>query len=115
MLRIFKSIRYAINGIIYNIKTQNNFRIHILGFIFMILSAYFLQFNKMELALCIVISALVFSAELFNTAIESLVDLSTKEYNELAKIAKDCAAAAVLILAILAVVVWAMIVYGKIN
>jgi diacylglycerol kinase len=57
---------------------------------------------------------LVISAELINTAIESSVDLTTKETQSLAKIAKDCAAGAVLVLAISSVVVWGVIVYGKI-
>lgn len=55
---------------------------------------------------------LVFAAELFNTAIESVVDLVTLEKKELAKIAKDCAAAAVLVLCISAVMIWSFIVYG---
>lgn len=109
MNRIFKSFRYAINGIIYNFKTQRNFRIHTLGFIFMNISAYYFQFNQSEYIICLILSSLVFFAELVNTAIESLVDLSTQEYHDLAKIAKDCAAGAVLVLAICAVVVFGLI------
>lgn len=112
-MRLFKSFQYAWNGILYCFKTQANFRIHFLGFIFMIASAYYFRFEKMEWIACLMLSALVFFAELINTAIESVVDLTTQEFSELAKVAKDCAAGAVLVLAIFSVVVWGIIVFGK--
>jgi diacylglycerol kinase (ATP) len=105
-MRLIKSFQYAIQGILYCFRTQQNFKIHILGFIFLVVSAYYFQFEKWEF--------LVFFAELVNTAIESLVDLTTKEFSELAKVAKDCAAGAVLVLAFTSVCVWSIIVYGKI-
>ena len=112
-MRVFKSFKYAWNGIVYCFTTQLNFRIHILGFLFLLLTAYYFQFEKWELIVCLILSALVFFAELLNTAIESLVDLTTQEFSELAKVAKDCAAGAVLVLAVFAMVVWGIIVFGK--
>ncbi|MCE2963063.1 MAG: diacylglycerol kinase [Chitinophagales bacterium] len=113
-MRLIKSFQYAIQGILYCFRTQQNFKIHILGFIFLVVSAYYFQFEKWEFIVCLILSALVFFAELVNTAIESLVDLTTKEFSELAKVAKDCAAGAVLVLAFTSVCVWSIIVYGKI-
>ncbi len=113
-MRLLKSFQYAWNGILYCFKTQANFRIHLVGFLFLILTSYYFQFEKWELIVCLILSALVFFAELVNTAIESLVDLTTKEFSELAKVAKDCAAGAVLVLAFTSVCVWSIIVYGKI-
>lgn len=49
--------------------------------------------------------SLVFSLELVNTAIESVVDLVTQEWNERARIAKDAAAGAVLVSVIFAVII----------
>jgi len=115
MSRFFKSFQYAIQGIKYNFSTQLNFKIHCLGFVFMNLTAYFLDFSLWEYIVCLILAALVFFAELMNTAIESVVDLSTKEYDDLAKIAKDCAAGAVLVLAICAIAVWGLIVFSKLN
>ena len=112
-MRVFKSFKNAWNGIVYCFTTQLNFRIHILGFLFLLLTAYYFQFEKWELIVCLILSALVFFAELLNTAIESLVDLTTQEYSELAKLAKDCAAGAVLVLACMSVCVWSIIVFGK--
>jgi diacylglycerol kinase len=113
-MRLVKSFKYAWNGILYCFHTQPNFRIHIVGFIFMLASAYYFRFEKMEWIVCLILSTLVFFAELVNTAIESVVDLSTTEFSELAKVAKDCAAGAVLVLALMAVCVWSIIVVGKI-
>jgi diacylglycerol kinase len=113
-MRLLKSFQYAWNGISYCFRTQTNFRIHLLGFIFMFMSAFYFRFEKMEWMICLILSALVFFAELVNTAIESVVDLSTTEFSELAKVAKDCAAGAALVLAVFAVVVWGMIVWSKI-
>ena len=112
-MRVFKSFKYAWNGIVYCFTAQLNYRIHILGFLFLLLTAYYFQFEKWELIVCLILSALVFFAELLNTAIESLVDLTTQEFSELAKVAKDCAAGAVLVLAVFAMVVWGIIVFGK--
>ena len=113
-MRLLKSFQYAGNGILYCFRTQANFRIHLVGFLFLILTSYYFQFEKWELIVCLLLSALVFFAELLNTAIESLVDLTTQEYSELAKVTKDCAAGAVLILTFTSVCVWSIIVYGKI-
>jgi diacylglycerol kinase (ATP) len=113
MNRLLKSFRYAWQGIRYNFKTQANFRIHTLGFIFMNFATYFFQFSLLEYIICFVLSSLVFFAELMNTAIESVVDLTTKEQHELAKIAKDCAAGAVLILSVCAVIVFGLILMTK--
>lgn len=114
LLRLLKSIGYAIDGIKTAFQTQANFRIHCIGFIFMHLSAHYFQFNTIEYLSCFIIAIIVMIAELINTAIESTVDLFSKEMNPYAKIAKDCAAAAVLIAAISSVIVWSMIVYDKV-
>ena len=58
---------------------------------------------------------MVISAELFNTAIESVVDMNTNYYHPLAKIAKNVAAGAVIITAINAVVVGYVIFWDKLS
>ena len=109
-MRIFKSFGYAIAGIRSCIQTQPNFRIHILGYIFMNLSAWYIDFETWEYVVCTILSALVFSFELINTALEAAVDISSPEIQPLAKVAKDSAAASVFIIALCAVVVWLLIV-----
>jgi diacylglycerol kinase len=112
VLRILKSFRYAWQGLKTTFTTQSNFKIHCLGFAFMNASALFFNFEKWEYISCLILSSMVFMAELFNTAIETTVNICAPEMNPLAKTAKDCAAGAVLILAIGAVIVWGIIVFS---
>jgi diacylglycerol kinase (ATP) len=106
---IFASFRYASAGVTYAFSTQRNFRIHcVMGTIAISLGAL-LHLTGVEMAVICITSGLVLTLELLNTAIESVVDLTVQQtYHELAKIAKDCAAGAVLIsaLASLLVAVW---------
>ena len=64
----------------------------------LVLSAVF-RVSVAELLIVVLFIALVFAAEIFNTALEAVVDLVSPEYSELARIAKDCAAGAVLVCA----------------
>ena len=103
---VFLSFRYAWMGVVYTFSTQRNLRIHtIIGAIALGLSA-FLKLPLLEIAVIGLTIALVLAMELLNTAIESVVDLLVKQtYHELAKIAKDCAAGAVLMAALASVLV----------
>lgn len=103
---LFLSFKYAGQGVSYAFRTQRNFRIHLaIGAIALSLSLYF----KLSAVACSIISltiALVLVLELLNTALEAVVDLTVgREFHQLAKIAKDCAAGAVLIAAIAALVI----------
>ncbi|MBD2092300.1 diacylglycerol kinase family protein [Microcoleus sp. FACHB-1515] len=103
---LFISFRYAWAGVRYAFLTQRNFRIHLLVGIVAIALALWLQLTRAELAIIGLTTGAVLTMELLNTAIESVVDLTVKQtYHELAKIAKDCAAGAVLISALAAVLV----------
>ena len=94
----------------YAFATQRNFRIHTFVGIFAVSMGAFLEIEAVEMAVVAVTCAIVMVLELINTAIESVVDLTVKQsYHELAKIAKDCAAGAVLVSAIAAVAVAAFI------
>ena len=100
------SFQYAGQGVSYAFRTQRNFRIHlIIGAIALSLSLYF----HLSAVACSIISltiALVLVLELLNTALEAVVDLTVgREFHQLAKIAKDCAAGAVLIAAIAALLI----------
>ncbi len=100
------SFKYAWQGVTYAFRTQRNFRIHlIMGAIALCLSLYF----RLSAIACSIISltiALVLVLELLNTALEAVVDLTVgREFHQLAKIAKDCAAGAVLIAAIAALII----------
>lgn len=103
---LFLSFKYAWSGIAYAFFTQRNFRIHlVVGTLAIALSLY-LSLSRTEIAIIGLTIGAVLTMELLNTALESVVDLTVKQtYHELAKTAKDCAAGAVLISALAAVLV----------
>ncbi|MEM8501797.1 MAG: diacylglycerol kinase family protein [Cyanobacteria bacterium P01_D01_bin.1] len=109
---LFSSFRYAWAGISYAFQTQRNFRIHTaVGSLAMVLCWLF-KVSNLEIAIiCLTIGA-VLVMEILNTALESLVDLTVGQaYHDLAKIAKDCAAGAVLMAAIVALLI-AMLIFA---
>ena len=103
------SFKYAFEGIWYVLRTQRNAKIHLGVTLAITLLGLFLQVNALRWAVLVVTIGLVFAAEMFNTVIEALVDLLSPNYHPLAKIAKDAAAGAVFILAIMAVIVGLLI------
>ncbi len=108
------SFRYAAAGVTYAFNTQRNFRIHcIMGTVAISLGAL-LRLSGVEMAVICITSGLVLTLELLNTAIESVVDLTVQQtYHELAKVAKDCAAGAVLISALASVLVASWLILPK--
>ena len=111
---IGSSFRYAAAGVTYAFNTQRNFRIHcVMGTVAISLGAM-LHLTGVEMAVICITSGLVLTLELLNTAIESVVDLTVQQtYHELAKIAKDCAAGAVLISALASVLVASWLILPK--
>ena len=99
------SLRHALNGLLLSFKTQRHLRIHfILGF-FALGAGFVWQLTRAESLILVASISLVILAEMFNTALETVVDLVTPEYHPLAKVAKDVAAGAVLVAAVNAVLV----------
>ncbi len=98
------SFKYAWQGVSYAFRTQRNFRIHVVIGTIAISAALLLSLSPVEIAIICLTCGAVLTMELINTALESVVDLTVQQsYHELAKIAKDCAAAAVLMSALISV------------
>ncbi|WP_110885206.1 diacylglycerol kinase [Deinococcus yavapaiensis] len=95
-------MRFAMAGLSFAWRTQANFRIETAC---AALALGLAVWARAPLAPILLTCALVLSLELVNTAIEALVDLASPELHPLAKVAKDVAAAAVLIASIFAVIV----------
>ena len=97
MQTTIRALAYALNGLRHAFINERNFKIEIfcalitifMGFVFKITMAYWL--------VVVINICLVLTAELFNTAIEKLADVTCKEINPAIKIIKDVAAAAVVI------------------
>jgi diacylglycerol kinase (ATP) len=107
---LWVSFKYAWAGLSYTFLTQRNFRIHtLIGSVALSLGIG-LKLQSVELAVIALTSGLVLVMELLNTALEAVVDLTVQRtYHDLAKIAKDCAAAAVLVSAIAALIIAAFL------
>jgi diacylglycerol kinase len=99
------SFRFALSGLWHVFKTQPNAWIHSLATILVISIAAWLKLPRQDWVVLLLCIGLVFVAEFFNTAIETLVDLASPAQNPLAKISKDVAAAAVLIAAFISAVI----------
>ena len=105
---------YAIKGWGHALKTELNLKFDVLVAILTIVLGIVFKISINEWIICITLIGLVLSAELMNTAIETVVDMFTREKNELAGKAKDISAGAVLILAIASAIVGGIIFIPKI-
>ena len=112
--KLINSFKYAIEGFISSFKTERNMKIHILAMVLVIAFGIYLKLTPIEWCIIAIAISLVIGAELFNTAIETVVDMVSPEKNLKAKLAKDISAAAVLALAVGAAIVGGLIFIPKI-
>jgi diacylglycerol kinase (ATP) len=93
------SFKNALNGIIWALKTQANFRVHLALSAIVIIGGFLLHAASWEMTVLVLTIVLGLTCEMINTSIEAMTDLITMEYRESAKIAKDVAAGMVLVMA----------------
>jgi diacylglycerol kinase (ATP) len=105
------SALHAWNGLIHTVVHQRNMRVHVLAAFGVSLVGSGIPLGLAEKVTLIFCVLLVFFAEILNSALEQLVDLATQEFDQKAKIAKDAAAAGVLVLAIGTVVIFSAIIF----
>lgn len=105
MKKFFKSFKYAAHGVSEACK-QRNFRFHICAMCFVIFfAARFYGFTVERWAILLLTCAGALALEAVNTGLERLADKVTEEHSHRIRVAKDCAAGAVLIWAVFAVAV----------
>jgi diacylglycerol kinase (ATP) len=109
-----ESLNCAIEGILWAVKSERHMRYHFVAALVVLFLALFYRVTALEFFLLVLAAVLVIFAELINTAIEKLVDLVTDEYHELAKLAKDIAAGAVLVTSVGAATLGYLILSGHI-
>ena len=105
MRHIVKSFKYAIDGIKEAFQSERNMKVHFLLMNLAIILGIILKLSSVEWAILVITIGLVLISEFINTSLEQIVDLVSPEKQEKAKIAKDVAAAGVLISAIVAVLI----------
>lgn len=108
------SFRFAFRGLMSLLKNEHNSRIHSLAAIIVIVAGIFLKISLTEWCFLTIVIGLVFIIELVNSSIEKLADIVDPEVNEGIGKAKDYAAAAVLISAVIAVIIGGVIFIPKI-
>lgn len=112
--KLVNSFKYAGEGIVSSLKTEKNMKIHVIIMFLVILDGVLLKINKEEWITCIICFAIVIAGEIFNTAIETVVNIVMPYRNEKAKLAKDISAGGVLVLAIGAAIIGLIIFVPKI-
>lgn len=111
--KLVDSFNHAINGIIDTARTERNMKIHIMAAILVLIACCFFDISKVEFLILVISICAVIAAELFNTAIEAAVDMTTNYYHPLAKVAKNAAAGGVFVTAVSAVIVGYIIFWDK--
>lgn len=102
---LWLSFKHAGEGLFYAIRTQRNFRIHLVATVLVATLGIWLRLSGTSWAILVLTIGLVLVTEMVNTAAEALVDLASPHYHPLAKLVKDVAAGAVLVISITSVVV----------
>jgi diacylglycerol kinase len=113
MNKFLKGFYYAWAGLKYTFTSQVNFRAQILCAILVAVLSWYLNISATEWLWILAVSGLVLVAELANTAIETLVDLVSPNYNAKAGIVKDVSAALVLVSSIVALLTGLIILLPK--
>ena len=111
--KLLDSFGFALNGLLYCLKTQRNMRIHITAALFIVVISLFAKLNKTDVIMLVFAISLVLICEMINTAIEKSIDLFTDKYHPLAKISKDVAAGAVFVASFNAVVIGYLVFFNK--
>jgi diacylglycerol kinase (ATP) len=108
ILSRLRSFGYAVDGLIFTVRSQHNAWLHLVATLIVIILASFLGVEAADWRWLIVAIAMVCVAEAFNTAVEHVCDVVSPDYSLAVKRAKDIAAGAVLICAFAAILIGAI-------
>jgi len=103
--KLGRSFHYAVRGVIFLLKSEQNARVHAVITICVGIAAFILEVSRLEAAILFMAVILVFAIEIMNTAIEKVFDLCYPGKHDLIKSVKDAMAGAVFISAVIASVV----------
>ncbi|MDI6902008.1 MAG: diacylglycerol kinase [Anaerosomatales bacterium] len=109
------SFNYAIEGIVYALKTQRNMRLHIAAAALVLVASLFFRIGRFEFIAVVFAITFVLVTELVNTALEAAIDVSTEGFDPVAKVAKDVAAGAVFVAAVNALVVGYIVFFTRLS
>lgn len=104
-----KSFLFAIQGFRTAVATERNIKVMLAAGACAVVAGLALRIDLMSWAIILLCCGVVITAELLNTAVETVVDLVSPEFHPLAGRAKDIAAAAVWVLTLLVAVVGVLV------
>lgn len=109
-----QAFKNAFAGIVYCIQYERNIKIQLLAAFLAGSVAWWLELDRYEIVIVLLTVGSVIITEMMNTVVEAIVDMVSPEFHPLAKIAKDVAAGAVLISAVISLLVGYLLFSGKI-
>ncbi|NLK86378.1 MAG: phosphatase PAP2 family protein [Clostridiaceae bacterium] len=112
---LIDSFNNALHGIIATVKSERNMKIHLTAAVLVLVMSLFYDLTRSEFLIICITIAIVLICELFNTAIEVIIDTLIGIYHPKAKIVKDTAAAAVFISALLSIAVAYVIFFDRVS
>lgn len=110
MSKFIRSIAVALSGIGFAFRTQGHMRFHMIAGVVACCLGLIVTLKPLEWAIILLAIAVVISAEMINTAVEQAVNLASPDIHPIAKTAKDVAAGAVLIAAVISAVIGLLII-----
>jgi diacylglycerol kinase len=114
-MRTAKKFRCALRGILEAIRIENSFKVHFAAAVSAIILGFLLKITPDEWAVLALVIGLVLVSEMFNTVVELITKMVTREYNEHAKQLLDISAGAVLVSSLLSIIVGAVLFGGKLH
>ncbi|MDD8048409.1 MAG: diacylglycerol kinase family protein [Thomasclavelia sp.] len=108
------SFKYAFQGIYTAIKNERNMKVHVLATVIVTIMGFIFNISGYEWIMCLLCFGLVISLEMINTAIEAISNVCATSFNPQIKVAKDVAAGAVLVSAIVSAIIGFIIFLPKI-
>jgi len=108
-----RSLGFALEGVLGFFRTEHNAIIHLMATVLVLIAAIFFKISRTEMIAIAVAIGFVWTAEMFNTAIEKLADTISGEFHPKIKFIKDVSAAAVLVSAITAFAIGSIVFIPK--
>lgn len=112
--RVLRSFKFSFDGLKYAYLHEQSLILHVVVMVLIVACGISFKITPIQWVITLVMGALILVAELFNTAIEAVVDMVTEEFHPLAKVAKDTASAACFIADMTAAGMWLVVFVPKI-
>lgn len=112
---LLDSFNNAINGIISTVRSERNMKIHLSAALIVLILSLFYDLTRIEFLIVCFTIAIVIICELFNTAIEVIIDTLIGIYHPKARVVKDTAAGAVFVSTLLSIVVGYFIFFDRVS